>query len=627
MRGHLVLLALGLATACTDPTVEVQLVFSGDGPGSLAEAVTRYDLAVVVIAGADCDDPRYLELSAEDLARGTREFIRDQPLSSPATLANVPRVDPKLFVVTGYDQRGTVIAGGCADVREAIEADRPVPILMEPALITRVIDSDAVTPSLTLPETDGFELLARERRRDGAPVAQAALRFVLRTSVGDLPLATTRDTPSIQITPVAGTDSVFTVSGLAGLTLDQLPGDTQPAGPAELVIRGAWSDEVNRIPVSIAVPSTRATLDDGPVRNQIAAAWTTLPCLASTSGPCVRAAALVQGAAGDPHLVTFTIMWADGAPIPSIARTVGPELPGARTLVAFERPADGALRLVTRTATGWTTLQLTGEDWRATPGTEVTAAADQLLAFPPCGSDATIGLLAITGGRASGYERPLPLVDPTARIGWLAAVIQGWLDQGETIELLGAACLRTRHSGGEAVFVPGLAVRRTTAAMATITLLLSDGSEAKVVDTDLVGAVTAAMVGEAPAIIAASPEHNALQVLSSRLIYDGAGLRMVPDGLIAHPVPAVPKALTALDANVDGVEDTLALVPVGADLGLAMTIGRGRADDALSATLRLDLPAPVQRLVPLGQPGQRQRLVVLDDEGVVVFDFAPPRPR
>jgi hypothetical protein len=32
-------------------------------------------------------------------------------------------------------------------------------------------------------------------------------------------------------------------------------------------------------------------------------------------------------------------------------------------------------------------------------------------------------------------------------------------------------------------------------------------------------------------------------------------------------VPAVPKALTALDANVDGVEDTLALVPVGADLG------------------------------------------------------------
>jgi hypothetical protein len=31
--------------------------------------------------------------------------------------------------------------------------------------------------------------------------------------------------------------------------------------------------------------------------------------------------------------------------------------------------------------------------------------------------------------------------------------------------------------------------------------------------------------------------------------------------------------------------------------------------------------------VPLGQPGQRQRLVVLDDEGVVVFDFAPPRPR
>ena len=55
----------------------------------------------------------------------------------------------------------------------------------------------------------------------------------------------------------------------------------------------------------------------------------------------------------------------------------------ARTLVAFERPADGALRLVTRTATGWTTLQLTGEDWRATPGTEVTAAADQLLAFPP----------------------------------------------------------------------------------------------------------------------------------------------------------------------------------------------------------------------------------------------------
>jgi hypothetical protein len=83
-------------------------------------------------------------------------------------------------------------------------------------------------------------------------------------------------------------------------------------------------------------------------------------------------------------------------------------------------------------------------------------------------------------------------------------VIQGWLDQGETIELLGAACLRTRHSGGEAVFVPGLAVRRTTAAMATITLLLSDGSEAKVVDTDLVGAVTAAMVGRPRS----SPRHR-----------------------------------------------------------------------------------------------------------------------
>ena len=142
MRSSLAPLALVLAAACTDPTVEVQLVFPA---GTLKRAVATYDLTVVVLTDADCEDARYLELSAEDIGRGTRDAVRHQPVGVPAQLVSVPRVDPKLFLLTGYDGTGRVIAGGCTEVTEPIEADRPVDILIEPALITRVIDSEAVS--------------------------------------------------------------------------------------------------------------------------------------------------------------------------------------------------------------------------------------------------------------------------------------------------------------------------------------------------------------------------------------------------------------------------------------------------------------------------------------------------
>ncbi|MBL8621621.1 MAG: hypothetical protein JNK64_09965 [Myxococcales bacterium] len=619
MRRHLALLALGLATACTDPTVEVQLVFPGDGPGSLAEAVTSYDLAVVV-ANADCDAARYLELSAADLRLGTREFIHDQPAGVPATLTNVPRVDPKLFVVTGYDLAGAVIAGGCAEVRDAIEADRPVPISMEPALITRVIDSEAVTPSLTLADTDAFELLARERRRDGAPVSQAALRFVLRTGVGDLPLTTSGDAPMVTVTKVDATDSVFTVSGLTQLPLDQLPGDDAPAGAAQLVIRGAWSDEVNRIPVSIQVDPARAWLAADQAPNQIAPSWVTFDCAEPVG--CLNVAALHQRAAGPPRLVSFHVT-TTGAMEP----TRGPDLPGARALVAFQPTVQGPVTLATRTATGWTTLEFVDDAWQASPSDEVTVAADQLLAFPPCGSAGSVGVLAVTGTTARGYlslERT-PAADGVDS-GQFAAALQAWLDDGEAVELLGAACVRGTTSDGELTTQPALAVRRTSATQATTTLLTTGPSQATIIDTNLLGAVTAAALGTNPSVIATAVVDNGLRVQSYRLTRDA---RLVPDGIISHPVPATPTALASLDANGDDIDDTVALVPVGADLGVAMTLGGASPEDAIGATLRLPTTDRGQRVVALGQRGAtgHQRLLVLGPDGLGRFDFAPPRRR
>lgn len=622
MRGHLALLALGLATACTDPTIEVQLVFPDAGAGSLAEAVERYDLAVVV-ANADCAAARYLELSDEDLRRGTRVFIHDQPVDVPAILTDVPRVDAKLFVVTGYDAAGAVIAGGCADVRDPIEADRRIPIPMEPALITRVVNSEAVTPSLTLPGTDGFELLARERRRDGAPVNQAALRFALRTSVGDLALVTSSAPPGFRVDTVSEPDGVFAIRGLDSLPLDQLSATTSPAGPAELVIRGAWSDEVNRIPISFDVAPVEAWLDAARAPNRIAPAWTTLPC-SGVDNPCTDGAALFQGASGPPHVVAFRARRpAPPETLLTITLVPGPDVPDARTLVAFRRPLRDESLLVTRTTSGWTTLKLTMTGWVVATGDEVTAAADQLLALPRCGGP-SLGLLAVAGTNVQGYADVTPAVAlDTDPIGRLAAALRGWLASGEQLELLGAACVQARGTAAQ----PAIAVRRTRADGERVTLLVSAGGDPPlVVDTDMVGAVTAAALGDVPTVIATSPEANTLRVRSSRLMLATAAPRLVPDGIISHPVPAVPTALTTLDANRDGLDDTAALVPLGAGVGLAMTLGGARVDDALSATHALRTPMRGRRLAPLGKPGEHQALLVLGDDSLAVYDFTPPRP-
>ena len=618
MRSSLAPLALVLAAACTDPTVEVQLVFPA---GTLKRAVATYDLTVVVLTDADCEDARYLELSAEDIGRGTRDAVRHQPVGVPAQLVSVPRVDPKLFLLTGYDGTGRVIAGGCTEVTEPIEADRPVDILIEPALITRVIDSEAVSPSLDLATTDRFELLARERRRDGDAVPQAALRFALRTSVGELWL-TAGESGQFAVAPVADADGVFEVTGLTQLPLDELPGDTRPAGPAELVIRGAWSDEVNRIPVSIKVAPTLGWLDASRAANQIAPTWTTFDCAESTNAPCLNLAALYQDAAGPPHVVAFRVQWPTPS-TPAIERVGGPDLPGAHTLVAF---GDGdGLRLVTRTSRGWTSLALRGGDWVVTAGDETTTAADQLLAVPACGAAANRGLLAITGAIAQGYTDTTPAVaDSGTPVGRLATTLQGLLTAGEQLELLGAACVQARGAAPQ----PAIAIRRARAGGELVTLLVSEPAMApRVIDTDMVGAVTAALLGDVPTVIAASPDGNTLRVQSSRLMLATGTPRMVPDGIISHPVPAAPTALATLDANGDGLDDTVALVAVGADLGVAMTLGGARVDDALSATARLGTPPRGQRLAVLGDPGQRQGLVVLSADHLAVYDYAPPTAR
>ena len=51
------------------------------------------------------------------------------------------------------------------------------------------------------------------------------------------------------------------------------------------------------------------------------------------------------------------------------------------------------------------------------------------------------------------------------------------------------------------------------------------------------------------------------------------------------------------------------------------------ADDALSATARLGTPPRGQRLAVLGDPGQRQGLVVLSADHLAVYDYAPPTAR
>ncbi|MBL8624597.1 MAG: hypothetical protein JNK64_25030 [Myxococcales bacterium] len=624
MRGTLAMVGAVTLGACTDPSVDVTLVFPPKGLGAvtaLADDLQRIDLTVAVLTAKPCAAIIDGTVTADELALGRRttaRLDRGDDGFTPVALTDVPRLDPKVFVLTGYDASGAVIAGGCEDVL-AIEGDVVVEVQVEPALITRVVPGPLTSPSLRLPLTPAEEALgavqviARERRAGGDLVPVGSLRTTLRGIGGEV----TYGAVSPPTTPADQASGLFTITGL-----DQ---PVSAVGPIELVVRGAWSDQVNRI--SAAVPPLKLqTIMIGPadVPNTIAPSWAVMETRDAANQPAVVAAALFKGAAGTTQLVVIR----EGAD-DTLVRQPPVPAPEVRALATFRRDLDATLRpsIVARVSTGWVQLA-----WQTDPPTamrlttETTTAADQLLAIPPCGA-ASIGLLVGTGAVFTGYEDLVATAAAaTSPIAKLAADLTSLAAGGATLEPLGAVCMVTSVG----VATPVVAVRQTLAGRAQIYLTTPDVAP---IATDFVGAVSAMPLDVGAALVAGVRTATGVRVQSYRLKYqDGAAPRLVPDGVIDHALPDVPRALAAMLANRDPYVDTLAIETLPGALGLSMTLGARVAGDELSAMTIVDVVGTDQslrpiRLVDTAAGGGKQELLVTGSNGLATYDLTRPRPQ
>lgn len=607
------------ASGCTDPTLAV--VFDYGERTDLAAEVTRVEVAVYTLGDVNqetvCRDialGRYrteaLDAALETVTRGSRPRGGAFP---PLRLDDVPRLADKQIVVTGYDARNQIIAGGCAAVG-AIEDDVEIAIPIAPAIITQVLPSPALLPSLRLgpnapAPVQPLKIFARERvSPDNLMVEVPGLDAYLRVAPGQGADEECEYLLGPRVTPpgadpgdgLAPDATLFTLvppapaprppAELAGSCLD-------PAGPVEVLIRAPWSEQVHRIPAFVPTVSVNAAFSEPSVRDPD---WVVVP---TSNG--FRAVGLVRPIVGPARVEAF--VGSRGDP-PSVRRTDQVAADGIEALGQL------AGRVITRDATGWLVLDLDSSPPRWRRGTPAPGRpATTIVNARRCG-EYPGGLLVDDGsGTVAGFTlsddgTEIAAADPnSSSVGRLARLINE--RPGLEPKLLATACLSVDDNDNnndddndddlvlafEQVTPDGRRVLYLALAGPQDTALMQP------VATPFVGPISPLpLAGASPestdrALVGAVSTPSGYRALSYRLRRDPE-LRLVPDGAVDHPLPGRPSALVALYMNDDDHADTIAIATFDGQVTLSATIGSDDPDRLLSAMTALLGEAVAPRL-------------------------------
>ena len=628
--------AVGVAAAlagCQDPEISITVDFPDevvppcvDEPCrdvSLVKGVERLEVSVYEFASHYCaidpadprsnDDVPFGRVSAEveDESRRSRVVLHRDAGVGALALSGVPRLGHKVVTVMGYDEADQPLAGGCADVGD-IDDDLALTIPVERTLIVRVLPSPLVAPSLRLP-TDGgatLSVFAQPRRLDSAVPPDDALQVWLRAA----PDAAEVEHGGLRAerTPQEIENRLFTIEDL------DAPVPAEAIGPVELVVRGRWADQVNRVSANVRADLVGGvSLEDVDGPNQVAPSWAVFE---RNPPRDVVAVARYRGDSGALQLVVAREI--NGA----LVRGTAVDAPGVRSLTVF-RGGSGP-QVVTRTATGWVTVRWDVEPAILVPGlVETTVAADQLVGLPPNCGTGDVGILGVVGGRVLGWHD----VDGSAPsgndndVGRLAANLDSLGGSGVTLELLGPACLVVRNVEGNPVERWAVAVRRTALGREDIYLATPDAAPLL---TQFVGGVSVAPSPQ-PTILAVTMGPAGPRVGTYRLRYEaGQAAVVIPDGNVDHPLPTAAIAVAAVRQGE--VLDTLGLHALDAQpgsLGLSMTRGSVRRGNELSAMTVVGAGGADHHLLrigfselPDGTPG-RDEVMIAGDNGLLIYDL------
>jgi hypothetical protein len=144
MRAVRLLLATYFVLAgCSDPSLQLSIELPDDylGPDAPPEPdneVATLEIRVLRAAdNLDCDAVAFADPSADALAAATHEII-SVAVDEDINLSDVPRETDKLFVVTGQNQDGDEIAGGCSPLG-VVDDDATLTVALQPTTKLDVI--------------------------------------------------------------------------------------------------------------------------------------------------------------------------------------------------------------------------------------------------------------------------------------------------------------------------------------------------------------------------------------------------------------------------------------------------------------------------------------------------------
>ncbi|MBK9036779.1 MAG: hypothetical protein IPL61_36940 [Myxococcales bacterium] len=613
MGRRVVMLVIGLliaaAGACSDPTLTITVDFAGDT--ALRDATTRMRLTVEELTSTECDAIEYGQVSAEALDLGERTSVAFRPDPGGTTriaLSDVPRLGPKLFVLSGYDALGQRIVGGCEQIGD-IDDDLELAIPAEPAVAARVIPGPGQVPSLILPRLAGdpapatLAIATRTVRRPHPAPAGHAVRIYLRSAAGERLLGEA----------LGDAEGVIEFQLPSELT-EVRTGPTTSApvvGPTELVIRAPWAERAERVPAFVPVkPLGVVGLGTPTELNQAAPSWAFVS--GGSTANDFRAAAIRQLGAARAIVVATEV----GDAVVAAGTISSAVVDKARALVGF----DGAERdIVTRLDDGWYTIGASGSALVLDVPFSTTTA-DELHAVPVCqGPGVHAGLLVRSGAGPWEAYAGLEATQATGPLATLAAQLTAFTDARPGAVLENLLCITI---GG---------------AVATVAVMAAPGparleryavaAGAPAMPLPFVGAITA-MKADGGDLRPVGPIETGtgIRVVSYKVIVPvSMQPQLIPDGAIDYPLPGVPSDLLVDDANGDLLPDVLALTIYQGRLALSVTLGAAVAGTELTSLVPSDGdPGSAQLRRALLRENRDLQLITAGKSGLAAYDMATP---